>query len=111
MKKAGIEIGREKNGMREPLPHSLQDEQLVIPVAAEHSNADAIRNNPGYFTQLQSAGAVIEAHTITHTDLKGKSYAFQRHEICVRDPAGVRAAARGDRPSGRPVGCQPGDAA
>jgi peptidoglycan/xylan/chitin deacetylase (PgdA/CDA1 family) len=43
---------------------------------------NAIRNAPDYFKQLQSAGAVIEAHTITHTDLKGKSYDFQRREAC-----------------------------
>lgn len=43
---------------------------------------DAIRNDPGYFKQLQAAGAVIEAHTITHPELKGQSYAFQRREVC-----------------------------
>jgi peptidoglycan/xylan/chitin deacetylase (PgdA/CDA1 family) len=43
---------------------------------------NAIRNDPGYFKQLQSEGAVIEAHTITHTDLKGKSYDFQKREAC-----------------------------
>jgi len=43
---------------------------------------NAIRDNPAYFKQFQAAGAVIEAHTITHTELKGKPAAFQRHEIC-----------------------------
>jgi peptidoglycan/xylan/chitin deacetylase (PgdA/CDA1 family) len=43
---------------------------------------NAIRNNPGYFGQLRASGGVIEAHTITHTELKGASYDFQRHEIC-----------------------------
>jgi peptidoglycan/xylan/chitin deacetylase (PgdA/CDA1 family) len=43
---------------------------------------NAIRSDPGYFKQLQSAGAVIEAHTITHADLKGKSYDFQHREAC-----------------------------
>jgi peptidoglycan/xylan/chitin deacetylase (PgdA/CDA1 family) len=43
---------------------------------------NAIRGNPGYFKQLQAAGAVIEAHTLTHTDLKGKSYVFQKREAC-----------------------------
>jgi peptidoglycan/xylan/chitin deacetylase (PgdA/CDA1 family) len=43
---------------------------------------NAIRSDPGYFKQLQAAGAVIEAHTITHADLKGKSPDFQRREIC-----------------------------
>jgi peptidoglycan/xylan/chitin deacetylase (PgdA/CDA1 family) len=43
---------------------------------------NAIRDNPGYFKQLQAAGAVIEAHTLTHTDLKGKAYDFQKREVC-----------------------------
>jgi peptidoglycan/xylan/chitin deacetylase (PgdA/CDA1 family) len=46
---------------------------LIGPVAAK---------NPGFFTQLQAAGGVVEDHTVTHPDLKGKSYDFQRHEIC-----------------------------
>jgi peptidoglycan/xylan/chitin deacetylase (PgdA/CDA1 family) len=43
---------------------------------------NAIRDDPGYFRQLQAAGAVIEAHTITHSELRGKSYDFQRREVC-----------------------------
>ncbi|NJC63875.1 polysaccharide deacetylase family protein [Planosporangium flavigriseum] len=43
---------------------------------------NAIRSDPGYFKELQAAGAVIEAHTITHADLRGKSPDFQRREIC-----------------------------
>ncbi|WP_432983860.1 polysaccharide deacetylase family protein [Dactylosporangium sp. CA-233914] len=43
---------------------------------------NAIKDNPGYFKQLQAAGADIEAHTITHPNLKGKSYDFQKREIC-----------------------------
>jgi peptidoglycan/xylan/chitin deacetylase (PgdA/CDA1 family) len=43
---------------------------------------DAIRDNPEYFRPMQASGAVIEAHTITHTKLRGRSYAFQQHEIC-----------------------------
>jgi peptidoglycan/xylan/chitin deacetylase (PgdA/CDA1 family) len=46
---------------------------LIAPVAGK---------NPGFFQQLVSAGGVIEDHTVTHTDLKGKPYAFQRHEVC-----------------------------
>jgi peptidoglycan/xylan/chitin deacetylase (PgdA/CDA1 family) len=46
---------------------------LIAPVAAR---------NPAFFKQLETDGGVIEDHTITHTDLKGKPYAFQRHEIC-----------------------------
>jgi len=43
---------------------------------------NAIRDNPAYFQRLRDAGAVIEAHTITHTKLLGKPYEFQRNEIC-----------------------------
>jgi peptidoglycan/xylan/chitin deacetylase (PgdA/CDA1 family) len=44
--------------------------------------ADAVSENPDYFRPMPAGGAVIEAHTITHTELRGKSYAFQRREIC-----------------------------
>jgi peptidoglycan/xylan/chitin deacetylase (PgdA/CDA1 family) len=43
---------------------------------------NAIKDNPDYFKQLRDAGAEIQAHTLTHPNLKGKSYDFQRHEIC-----------------------------
>ncbi|XVU23367.1 polysaccharide deacetylase family protein [Actinoplanes sp. CA-054009] len=43
---------------------------------------NAIKDNPGYFTPLQAAGATIENHTISHPNLRGRSYAFQKREIC-----------------------------
>ncbi|MER7003123.1 polysaccharide deacetylase family protein [Dactylosporangium sp. NPDC000555] len=43
---------------------------------------NAIKDDPGYFKQLRDAGAGIEAHTLTHPQLKGKPYAFQKREIC-----------------------------
>ncbi|WP_238015384.1 polysaccharide deacetylase family protein [Dactylosporangium sp. AC04546] len=43
---------------------------------------NAIKDDPAYFQRLQDAGAVIEAHTISHQSLKGKPYSFQRKEIC-----------------------------
>ncbi|WP_238007210.1 polysaccharide deacetylase family protein [Dactylosporangium sp. AC04546] len=43
---------------------------------------NAISDNPGYFRTLQDIGAVIEAHTITHTKLPGLSYDAQRQEVC-----------------------------
>ncbi len=46
---------------------------LIGPVAAK---------NPTFFKALEADGGVIEDHTITHTELKGKSYAFQKNEIC-----------------------------
>jgi peptidoglycan/xylan/chitin deacetylase (PgdA/CDA1 family) len=41
-----------------------------------------ISDNRDYLSQLQSAGAVIEAHTISHPDLIKLSYSQQRYEIC-----------------------------
>jgi peptidoglycan/xylan/chitin deacetylase (PgdA/CDA1 family) len=46
---------------------------LIGPVAAK---------NPGFFQRLVAAGGVIEDHTMTHSNLKGASYDFQRREIC-----------------------------
>jgi peptidoglycan/xylan/chitin deacetylase (PgdA/CDA1 family) len=43
---------------------------------------NAVRDDPEYFRPMQSNGAVVEAHTITHSELRGRSYAFQRREIC-----------------------------
>jgi peptidoglycan/xylan/chitin deacetylase (PgdA/CDA1 family) len=43
---------------------------------------DAVKDRPDYFRPMRSSGAVIEAHTITHTELRGKSYAYQKREIC-----------------------------
>jgi peptidoglycan/xylan/chitin deacetylase (PgdA/CDA1 family) len=57
---------------------------------------NAIRDDPGYFKQLQTAGAVIEAHTITHTSLTGMSYDFQHREAC--GSADQLAALYGRRP-------------
>jgi peptidoglycan/xylan/chitin deacetylase (PgdA/CDA1 family) len=43
---------------------------------------DAIHDDVAYFDRLRSYGAVIEAHTITHPELSGRSSGFQQHEIC-----------------------------
>jgi peptidoglycan/xylan/chitin deacetylase (PgdA/CDA1 family) len=43
---------------------------------------DAIQDRPKYFEELQAAGAVIEAHSVTHVSLQGKAAATQQHEIC-----------------------------
>ncbi len=43
---------------------------------------NAIRNDPGYFSALSHYGGYIEAHTLTHPQLTGLSYAEQRREIC-----------------------------
>lgn len=57
---------------------------------------NAIRSDPGYFKQLAAGGAVIEAHTLTHIELKGKSRDLQRREIC--GSADQLGAAYGRRP-------------
>ncbi|GAB1641947.1 hypothetical protein KRMM14A1259_23700 [Krasilnikovia sp. MM14-A1259] len=46
---------------------------LIAPIAA---------GNPQFFKDLQATGGVIEDHTLTHPSLRGKSYEFQRREIC-----------------------------
>jgi peptidoglycan/xylan/chitin deacetylase (PgdA/CDA1 family) len=38
--------------------------------------------DPDYFKALQAAGAEINDHTMTHPNLRGKPYEFQRNEIC-----------------------------
>lgn len=43
---------------------------------------DAIKDDPGYFKELAAAGAVIEAHTISHPTMRGRSYDFQKNQIC-----------------------------
>ena len=42
----------------------------------------AIKDDIPFFDRLRDHGAVIEAHTITHAELRGRSYEFQHHEIC-----------------------------
>jgi peptidoglycan/xylan/chitin deacetylase (PgdA/CDA1 family) len=56
-------------------------QQAKIPVTL-FLTIDAIRADPGYFTRLQGEGAVIEAHTITHKEMKGMAYDRQKHEVC-----------------------------
>lgn len=43
---------------------------------------DAIKSDVEYFKPLIEAGATVEAHTITHKQLTGRSYDFQKREIC-----------------------------
>jgi peptidoglycan/xylan/chitin deacetylase (PgdA/CDA1 family) len=44
---------------------------------------DAIQDNVPFFDRLRNYGAVIEAHTISHPELAGKSESFQRQQICA----------------------------
>ena len=43
---------------------------------------DAIKSDVEHFKPLIAAGATVEAHTITHQQLKGRSYGVQKREIC-----------------------------
>src|SRR5439155_7139193 len=43
---------------------------------------NAISSDPAYFNGFQSAGAVIEAHSLNHPSLPGHPYGFQRNQIC-----------------------------
>ena len=44
---------------------------------------NAIKSDPGYFKPLRDqGGATIQAHTISHPELKGMSYEGQKKEIC-----------------------------
>lgn len=72
---------------------TIDDGWVKLPVAAGLLRAahvpvtlfltiNAIRDNPDYFKQLQADGADIQAHTITHVNLKGKPYELQKHEAC-----------------------------
>jgi peptidoglycan/xylan/chitin deacetylase (PgdA/CDA1 family) len=38
--------------------------------------------DPAYFAALEGQGATVEAHTVDHAMLKGRSYGFQHDEIC-----------------------------
>lgn len=50
---------------------------LIAPVAA---------SDPQFFKGMEAAGGVVEDHTINHLDMRGRSYASQRHEICDSAP-------------------------
>lgn len=43
---------------------------------------DAVRDDPDYIRPLIDAGAVVEAHTISHPMMPGMPYAAQKREIC-----------------------------
>jgi peptidoglycan/xylan/chitin deacetylase (PgdA/CDA1 family) len=60
---------------------------LIGPVAAE---------GYPYFEALSREGAVVEAHTMTHPELTGTPYAFQRRQIC--DSADELGRLTGRRP-------------
>ncbi|NMO55267.1 polysaccharide deacetylase family protein [Actinoplanes sp. TBRC 11911] len=71
-----IDDGWEKNPQAEKLFLAAH-----VPITL-FLEVNAIKSNPGYFKPLAAAGATIEDHTISHPNLRGRSYAFQKHEIC-----------------------------
>jgi peptidoglycan/xylan/chitin deacetylase (PgdA/CDA1 family) len=58
---------------------------------------NGIKNNYGYFQQLQAAGMVVENHTLSHPDLTRLTLAQQRAEIC--GTADIFANVFGRRPT------------
>jgi peptidoglycan/xylan/chitin deacetylase (PgdA/CDA1 family) len=86
-----IDDGQVKHPLAVPL---LRAAKVPVTLFLE---VDAIKDDPGYFRKLRAAGATIEAHTISHPELKGRSYAYQKHEIC--DGADRLAALYGQRPT------------
>lgn len=71
-----IDDGWEKNPMAMKL---FQAANVPITLFLE---VDAVKVKPSYFTELQSTGAVIENHTLTHPTLTKLSYEGQKHQIC-----------------------------
>lgn len=45
-------------------------------------NSPAAEEHADYFRQIQVAGGVVESHTINHNSLAGRSYDYQKQEIC-----------------------------
>ncbi|MFI5928164.1 polysaccharide deacetylase family protein [Micromonospora sp. NPDC051543] len=45
-------------------------------------NSPAAEEHDVYFRQIQIAGGVVENHTIRHNSLAGRSYDYQKQEIC-----------------------------
>jgi peptidoglycan/xylan/chitin deacetylase (PgdA/CDA1 family) len=43
---------------------------------------NAIKSDPGFFAALESAGGIIEGHTVSHPQLTSLTYDQQRREIC-----------------------------
>jgi peptidoglycan/xylan/chitin deacetylase (PgdA/CDA1 family) len=68
-----------------------------LPVTVFLTNAASSRGRDGYFQQLQSAGAVIENHTLTHADLTLVSAAERTRQIC--SPEGLDHLLFGTRPT------------
>ncbi|MFG1868338.1 polysaccharide deacetylase family protein [Micromonospora arborensis] len=55
--------------------------QAHIPVTM-FLNSPAAEEHDVYFRQIQVAGGVVESHTINHNSLAGRSYDYQKREIC-----------------------------
>ncbi|GIF47865.1 polysaccharide deacetylase [Asanoa ferruginea] len=55
--------------------------QAHIPVTM-FLNSPAATDYTDYFKRIEAAGGVVGNHTITHSELRGRSYDYQHHEIC-----------------------------
>ncbi len=61
------------------VPYFIRDAHIPVTMFL---NSPAATEHTDYFKQIEAAGGVVENHTIHHTSLKGRSYAYQRQEIC-----------------------------
>ncbi|WP_203827849.1 polysaccharide deacetylase family protein [Actinoplanes palleronii] len=86
-----IDDGWEKN------PLALQLFQAANVPQSLFLEVNAIKDNPGFFLPLQTAGATIENHTITHATMTRLSLEGQKREIC--GGADKLAAYYGTRPT------------
>ncbi len=70
--------------------HSHQIPVTIFPVP------EYVDEDPAYFETIHALGASIQAHTVTHPDLRNLGLAAQRREIC--GPLADYAARFGARP-------------
>jgi peptidoglycan/xylan/chitin deacetylase (PgdA/CDA1 family) len=61
------------------VPDFIRDAHIPVTMFL---NSPAATEHTDYFTRIEAAGGVVENHTIHHTSLKGRSYAYQKQEIC-----------------------------
>jgi len=61
------------------VPDFIRDAHIPVTMFL---NSPAATEHTDYFKRIEAAGGVVENHTIHHTSLKGRSYAYQKQEIC-----------------------------
>jgi peptidoglycan/xylan/chitin deacetylase (PgdA/CDA1 family) len=61
------------------VPDFIRDAHIPVTMFL---NSPAATEYTDYFQRIEAAGGVVENHTIHHTSLQGRSYAYQKQEIC-----------------------------